>query len=98
LNPYLFELVNIREQASWVHMNEPEAATEKAIELIKMNIAKARELGPSRRSRSRPPSPCSSLEAALRACSPRKTLPTRTSTYISWKRGYTWRGDEEVQP
>ncbi len=46
LNPYLFELVNIREHASWVHMNEPEAATQKAIELIKMNIAKARRLSP----------------------------------------------------
>ncbi|HME51724.1 MAG TPA: FAD-dependent oxidoreductase [Candidatus Lokiarchaeia archaeon] len=46
LNPYLFELVNIREQASWVHMNEPEAATRKAIELIKMNVAKVRELNP----------------------------------------------------
>ncbi|NMC04082.1 MAG: CoB--CoM heterodisulfide reductase iron-sulfur subunit A family protein [Candidatus Lokiarchaeota archaeon] len=49
LNPYLFELVNIREHASWVHMNEPEAATEKAIELIKMNIAKARGLAPQQK-------------------------------------------------
>jgi len=26
LNPYLFEFVNIRDQCSWVHMSEPEAA------------------------------------------------------------------------
>jgi len=49
LNPYLFELVNIREHASWVHMNDPEAATQKAIELIKMNIAKVRELNPEQK-------------------------------------------------
>lgn len=46
LNPYLFELVNIREHVSWVHMNDPEAATAKAIDLIKMNISKARLLTP----------------------------------------------------
>lgn len=30
INPYLFEMANIREHCSWVHMNEPEAATNKA--------------------------------------------------------------------
>ncbi|MEX2714720.1 MAG: FAD-dependent oxidoreductase [Candidatus Sigynarchaeum springense] len=49
LNPYLFDLVNIREHASWVHMTEPQAATEKAIELIKMSIGKVRELGPQQK-------------------------------------------------
>jgi heterodisulfide reductase subunit A len=34
LNPYLCELVSIREQASWVHAHYPEAATEKAKALI----------------------------------------------------------------
>ncbi len=46
LNPYLFELANIRDQCSWVHSSEPEAATEKAIELVKMSIARARFLEP----------------------------------------------------
>ncbi|MCP4668984.1 MAG: CoB--CoM heterodisulfide reductase iron-sulfur subunit A family protein, partial [Deltaproteobacteria bacterium] len=41
LNPYLLEFVSIREQASWVHMNEPEIATEKAKDLVKMGVAKA---------------------------------------------------------
>ncbi|RPI74673.1 MAG: hydrogenase iron-sulfur subunit, partial [Desulfobacteraceae bacterium] len=41
LNPYLLEFVSIREQVSWVHMNEPEAATQKAKELVKMGVAKA---------------------------------------------------------
>ncbi|TFG05394.1 MAG: CoB--CoM heterodisulfide reductase iron-sulfur subunit A family protein [Promethearchaeota archaeon] len=46
LNPYLFELVNIRDQCSWVHMHEPEAATEKSIDLLRMTIAKSRRLRP----------------------------------------------------
>jgi len=41
LNPYLLEFVSIREQVSWVHMKEPEAATNKAKDLIKMGVAKA---------------------------------------------------------
>ncbi len=46
LNPYLFELANIREQCSWVHMSEPEEATEKAKDLVAMNVAKAELLKP----------------------------------------------------
>jgi heterodisulfide reductase subunit A-like polyferredoxin len=42
LNPYLFEMANIRDQCSWVHMREPDKATEKAKDLIKMAVAKAR--------------------------------------------------------
>ena len=46
LNRYLFEFANLREHDSWVHMNEPEAATEKAKDLVRMAIAKARLLQP----------------------------------------------------
>jgi len=46
LNQYLFELANIRDQCSWVHSSEPEAATKKAIELVRMSIARARLLEP----------------------------------------------------
>jgi len=46
LNPYLFEFVNIRDQCSWVHMREPEAATRKAMDLVRMGVAKARLLAP----------------------------------------------------
>jgi len=46
LNQYLFDLANIRDQCSWVHSSEPQAATEKAIELVKMSIARARFLEP----------------------------------------------------
>ena len=42
LNKYLFEMANIRDQCSWVHMHEPEKATEKAKDLVKMAVAKAR--------------------------------------------------------
>lgn len=46
LNKYLFELADIREQCSWVHMGQKDVATKKAIEITKMNIAKARLLEP----------------------------------------------------
>ena len=46
LNPYLFEMANIRDQCSWVHMHEPATATEKAKDLVKMAVAKARLLEP----------------------------------------------------
>jgi len=46
LNRYMFEMANIRDQNSWVHMNEPEAATEKAKDLVRMAIAKAEYLKP----------------------------------------------------
>jgi heterodisulfide reductase subunit A len=41
LNQYLFEMANIRDQCSWVHMHEPDVATEKAKDLIRMAVAKA---------------------------------------------------------
>ena len=46
LNKYLFEMVNIRDQCSWVHMTEKEAATEKVKDLIRMSVAKSRLLKP----------------------------------------------------
>jgi heterodisulfide reductase subunit A len=46
LNPYLFEMVNIREHVSWVHQNEKEKATEKAKDLIRSGVARARYLEP----------------------------------------------------
>ena len=46
LNPYLFEMVNVRDQCSWVHTNHPGVATQKARDLIKMGVAKARRLQP----------------------------------------------------
>jgi heterodisulfide reductase subunit A len=46
LNPYLFEFVNIRDQCSWVHMEEPERATSKAKDLIRMGVARAALLEP----------------------------------------------------
>ena len=48
LNPYLFEMVNIRDQCSWVHMQEWENATEKAKDLVRMGVAKATFLEPQK--------------------------------------------------
>jgi len=46
LNPYLLEIANIREHDAWIHSDDPEAATEKAIDLIRMAIARTRLLEP----------------------------------------------------
>jgi len=46
LNPYLFEMTNIRDQCSWVHIREPKKATEKAKDLVRSIVAKARLLKP----------------------------------------------------
>ncbi|MGQ9507026.1 MAG: FAD-dependent oxidoreductase [Candidatus Bathycorpusculaceae bacterium] len=46
LNPYLFEMANIRDQCSWVHMHEPKEATEKAKDLVRSVVAKAKLLKP----------------------------------------------------
>jgi heterodisulfide reductase subunit A len=49
LNPYLFEMANIRDQCSWVHMRNPKEATEKAKDLIGSMVAKVRLLKPLKR-------------------------------------------------
>ncbi len=46
MNPFLLEMANIREQCSWVHMEEPARAQEKAKDLIRMAVAKAALLNP----------------------------------------------------
>jgi heterodisulfide reductase subunit A-like polyferredoxin len=46
LNPYLFEMANIRDQCSWVHEPWPERATDKARGLLRMAIARAARLEP----------------------------------------------------
>jgi heterodisulfide reductase subunit A len=46
LNPYLFEMANIRDQCSWVHMMEPDKASLKSKDLLRMAVAKARLLEP----------------------------------------------------
>ena len=46
LNKYLFEMANIREQCSWVHMGSPREATEKAKRLVRMAVSKASLLEP----------------------------------------------------
>ncbi len=42
LNPYMMEMVNIREQCSWCHAHQPEDATRKAIDLVMMGIEKVK--------------------------------------------------------
>jgi heterodisulfide reductase subunit A len=46
LNKYLLEFVNIRNQDSWVHMDQPELATAKAKDLVRMAVAKVLRQAP----------------------------------------------------
>jgi heterodisulfide reductase subunit A-like polyferredoxin len=46
LNRFLFEMANIRDQCSWVHMHEREKATSKAKDLVRMAVARAALLEP----------------------------------------------------
>jgi len=46
LNPYLFEMANIRDQCTWVHARLGEATEEKAIDLVRMAVGRARLIEP----------------------------------------------------
>ncbi len=46
LNPYMLDMANLREQCSWVHMNDKENATLKAETLVNMAISRVRGLEP----------------------------------------------------
>jgi len=46
INPYYFEMANIREHCSWVHSREPELATRKAKDIVRMAVARAGHLQP----------------------------------------------------
>jgi len=46
LNKYLFEMANIRNQNSWIHSKDPETATQKAKDLVRMSVARAATLHP----------------------------------------------------
>ncbi len=46
LNPYLMEMASLREQCSWVHLHDRQAATDKAKDIVKIAVAKARLLQP----------------------------------------------------
>jgi len=46
LNPYYFEMANIREHCSWVHSQQKEEATQKAKDIVRMSVARACHLEP----------------------------------------------------
>ena len=49
LNPYLLDMANIRDQDAWVHQQEPEAAFEKAQDLVRMAVARVATWNPFRK-------------------------------------------------
>ncbi len=46
INKYLFEMANIRDQCSWVHMRQKDEATRKAKDLVRMAVANASLIRP----------------------------------------------------
>jgi heterodisulfide reductase subunit A len=46
INPYFFEMANIREHCSWVHSKEKEDATKKAKDIVRMSVARSARLEP----------------------------------------------------
>ncbi len=50
LNPFLLDMANIRDQCSWVHTDNPDGATEKAIDLVRMAVGRTARLMPLSRS------------------------------------------------
>ncbi|MDP2644772.1 MAG: FAD-dependent oxidoreductase [Desulfobacterales bacterium] len=46
INPYFFEMANIREHCSWVHSREQKEATRKAKEIVRMSVARTALLKP----------------------------------------------------
>jgi heterodisulfide reductase subunit A len=46
LNPYLLEIVNLREHVSWAHSGQSDLATEKAKALVRMGVARSSLLEP----------------------------------------------------
>lgn len=46
LNPYLMDMANIREHCSWVHLDDWDGATEKAKDIVKVAVARAKHLQP----------------------------------------------------
>jgi len=46
VNPYLLEMVNLREHCSWVHLHDRKGATNKAKDMVKVGVARARFLEP----------------------------------------------------
>ncbi len=46
LNPYLMEMANIREHVSWAHLNDWDAATQKAMDTVRISVARAKLLRP----------------------------------------------------
>jgi heterodisulfide reductase subunit A2 len=46
INQYYYDMANIREHCSWVHSKEPEKATKKAKDIVRMSVARAQHLAP----------------------------------------------------
>ena len=46
LNPYLVDIINLREHCAWVHPNDPAGVTRKKCELIRTGVERVRHVVP----------------------------------------------------
>ena len=90
LNKYLFEMANIRDQNTWVHMNDPDRATEKAKDLVRMAVAKAALVEPLQQTCWKSPPALWSLGAASRAWRRPSESPSRDIRHIWLRKRQSW--------
>ena len=91
INKYLFEMVNIRNQCSWVHKDDSEAATTKAKDLVRMGVAKAGFLAtPARAHTQHQPETRWLSAVAWPAWRPPKTCHSRDISPIWWSGKENW--------
>ena len=83
VNPYQVTHVNLREQCSWTHTDDPAGATRKAIRLVTAGIARATVTSRSSRSRFRRRRASRSSAEASRGCGRRSPSPTSASACTS---------------
>ncbi len=90
LNKYLFEMCNIRNQNSWVHKNNPDMATEKAKDLVRMAVSKVALMEPLVEAELEVNQTALIVGGGIAGMAAAKTLARRDMKHISWKRIPDW--------
>ena len=90
LNKYLFEMANIRNQDSWVHMKEHDKATDKAKDLVRMAVARASLLKPLLEKPLTINQRALVIGGGIAGLNAALNLGTRDSRPSSWRRSRSW--------
>jgi heterodisulfide reductase subunit A2 len=90
LNKYLFEMANIRNHDSWVHKNNPDLATEKAKDLVRMAISKVALMQPLDEAELKVNQRAMVIGGGITGMSTAKFLPIRAMNPISLSEVAIW--------